>query len=103
MITEPYGVAFRHWTNSIPNDGLILGRALFNQDLLIPVGPAALADVLTNKCYDFEKPNSFRLGSLRILGNGILLAEEDVHKVPRFITTWPTNSTDIIPRVSERL
>jgi hypothetical protein len=47
--------------------------------------PAAIADVLVHKCYDFEKPAIFKRTAVKILGNGILFAEGDVHKQQRKI------------------
>lgn len=47
------------------------------------VSPAAIADVLVHKCYDFEKPGPFRRSSIRTIGDGILFAEGGVHKQQR--------------------
>jgi len=45
--------------------------------------PKALAEVLTTKCYDFEKPEQLRWSLGRILGIGILFAEGDEHSTQR--------------------
>ncbi|KAF2096723.1 cytochrome P450 78A3 [Rhizodiscina lignyota] len=81
---KPQGTSLRKWPNSVPNDGIVRFLDLFRIEKLIPVSPAALADVLATKCYDFEKPEHFRSGSSGlILGHGILFAEGDLHKRQR--------------------
>jgi cytochrome P450 len=45
--------------------------------------PKALGEVLVTKNYDFIKPPDVREGIVRILGNGVLIAEGDEHKVQR--------------------
>ena len=65
----------------IPNDGIIRYLDIFNIERLAVVSPAALAEVLVHRCYDFEKPSQIRKGISRILGMGLFLAEGNVHKV----------------------
>lgn len=67
----------------MPNDGIIRYLDFFNLERVVVVSPAALAEVLVHKCYDFEKPPQLRKGISRILGMGLFLAEGDVHKVSR--------------------
>ncbi|KAK6343674.1 hypothetical protein TWF730_011263 [Orbilia blumenaviensis] len=50
----------------------------------MPTNPKLLAEVLTSQSYIFVKPQFFRF-SLRLLGNGILMAEGDEHKRQRKI------------------
>ena len=78
--TSP-GDALRRWNNCIPNQGIIRYLDFFNLERLAIVSPAALAEVLNQRCYDFEKPPQLRKGISRILGMGLFLAEGDVHKV----------------------
>ncbi|KAK3945277.1 cytochrome P450 4V2 [Diplogelasinospora grovesii] len=80
---EPTGMPALDWINSIPNDGLIRYKALFNQERLLVTNPKALAEVLVSKNYDFQKPYQIRFSIGRILGIGVLLAEGDEHKVQR--------------------
>ena len=58
-------------------------RHLFNRDRILVTSPKGLAEVLTTKSYDFVKPDMLRTGLIQILGEGILLAEGDVHKIQR--------------------
>ncbi|KAL8995735.1 MAG: hypothetical protein Q9169_004593 [Polycauliona sp. 2 TL-2023] len=77
------GNVFRSWANTVPNDGLIRYLDFFNHERLAVVSPAALAEVLVQKCYDFEKPPLLRRATVRILGLGLFLAEGEVHKRQR--------------------
>ena len=56
-------------------------RHLFNRERLLLTSPKALAEVLTTNSYDFVKPQLLREGVGQVLGNGILFAEGDEHKV----------------------
>lgn len=80
METGP-GNALRLWANTVPHHGIIRYLDFFNLERVAIVSPAALADVLVHKCYDFEKPPQLRKGISRILGLGLFLAEGEVHKV----------------------
>lgn len=79
------GVVLRSWTNTLQQSNLIRYLDFLNLERVVPITPAALADVLVHKCYDFEKPAELRKGISRILGLGLFLAEGDVHKVNRHI------------------
>lgn len=46
-------------------------------------GPRALAEVLVTRAYDFQKPAQIRWSLSRILGEGLLIAEGDVHRQQR--------------------
>lgn len=80
METGP-GNALRLWANTVPHHDIIRYLDFFNLERVAIVSPAALADVLVHKCYDFEKPPQLRKGISRILGLGLFLAEGEVHKV----------------------
>lgn len=75
------GIVLRSWVNGVPNNGLIRYLDFFNLERVAVISPAALADVLVHKCYDYEKPAPLREGISRILGMGLFLAEGEVHKV----------------------
>jgi cytochrome P450 len=82
ILAEPSGVPMQDWVRNVPNTGLIRYSVWFQQRLLV-TSPAALADVLVTKNYDFVKPWHIRTGLGRILGRGILVAEGEEHKVQR--------------------
>lgn len=67
---------------TVQHDGLIRYRFLFNRERLM-ASPAALAEVLMAKSYDFTKPAAVRRWLVRPLGSGVLLAEGDAHRVQR--------------------
>jgi cytochrome P450 len=77
------GKQCQRWVNEIPNDGLIRYLDIFNSERILPTSPQALADVLVNHSYDFEKPAILRKGFSRILGLGLFLAEGKEHKWQR--------------------
>ncbi|KAL8833574.1 MAG: hypothetical protein Q9170_004189 [Blastenia crenularia] len=74
------GNVLRSWANSVPNHGIIRYLDFFNLERIAVVSPAALAEVLVHKCYEFEKPPQLRKGISRILGLGLFLSEGEVHK-----------------------
>lgn len=67
----------------VPNQGIILFRDLFNADHLLLTSTTAIEEVLSKKPYIFEKPREFREFTSRILGEGLITAEGDVHKRQR--------------------
>lgn len=62
------GEAFRSWADEVPNEGLIRYLDLFNQERILVVEPAALADVLVHKNYDLRDRPSFAKAIFCILG-----------------------------------
>ncbi|KAI4933821.1 uncharacterized protein J4E92_003490 [Alternaria infectoria] len=68
---------------TVPNDGIILRRGFLHTTRLILTTPAALADVLVHKSYDFEKPSRARRFLMRFLGEGLLLSEGEEHRLQR--------------------
>ncbi|KAI8222278.1 Cytochrome P450 monooxygenase FUM15 [Colletotrichum sp. SAR 10_99] len=83
IVRQPTGVPMIEWINTIPHEGIIRYRGLFNQERLLITSPKALAEVLVTHNYDFHKPTAVRSSIGRILGIGVLLAEGDDHKVQR--------------------
>ena len=82
---NPNGQAqlYRDWSEQIPNDGIIRYLDMFNSEILIPVSPKALAEVLVQRPYEFIKPPGLVTGLGRILGVGVFLAEGEEHKKQR--------------------
>ena len=83
ITSQPTGIPLRQWANDIPNDGLIRYLHLFNKERVLLTSPKSLAEVLTVKSYDFQKPALLQQGIGKLLGIGILLAEGDEHKHQR--------------------
>jgi len=79
----PRGSGFLEWMREIPNDGLIYFRGLFNSDRLLITDPKALSEILVTKSYDFEKPVPLRNFLRKILGDGLIIVEGDIHKFQR--------------------
>lgn len=80
MFQRPPGQAHLNIMKATPNDGIIRILGFFHTDRLILTSPAALADVLVNKSYDFEKPPWSRAFLRKFLGDGLLMTEGDEHK-----------------------
>lgn len=80
---EPSGIPARRWLNTIPNDGLIRYLHLGNRERIVPTSPEALREVLVTKSYIFVKPWQVAFTLRRMLGNGVLVAEGDVHRTQR--------------------
>ena len=76
----------REWINTIPNDGIIRFTTVFNQERLILTSPEALSDALVTHNYDWDKPEQMKKGLGRIVGQGVLLASGNVHKVCTTLT-----------------
>ncbi|PHH87440.1 hypothetical protein CDD83_8871 [Cordyceps sp. RAO-2017] len=83
LVGESPGAPLREWITGMEHDGLIRYLFAFNRERLLVSSPKALAEVLVSKNYMFEKPIAVRNALGRVLGNGILLAEGDEHKVQR--------------------
>ncbi|PHH65359.1 hypothetical protein CDD82_1678 [Ophiocordyceps australis] len=63
--------------------GVIRYMFLFNRERLLVASPEALSEVLVSKSYDFAKPLATRNMLGPALGNGVLLAEGDEHRMQR--------------------
>lgn len=69
------------WMTTVPNDGLIYYTSFLNSERVILASPQAIHEVLQINAYDFVKPPFVRRALLGPLGNGLVLAEGDDHKV----------------------
>ncbi|KXJ88231.1 cytochrome P450 [Microdochium bolleyi] len=83
IIKEPSGSPQRRWASTLQHDGVIRYLGPFNQERLLVVGPKGLSEILVTKSYQFIKPPSVRAFLVRLLGNGVLVAEGDAHKAQR--------------------
>lgn len=83
MFSRPPGQAHLNMMKETDNDGIIHFRGFFHSDRLVLTGPAALADVLVHRSYDFEKPPWSRDFLRQFLGDGLLMTEGDEHKHQR--------------------
>ena len=79
---EP-GKTFLTWVKTIPNDGVIRFRGIFNRDRLLLTSEESLRAVLGEHSYDYVKPAPIRNFLTQILGNGLILSEGDEHKFQR--------------------
>ncbi|KAL9060316.1 MAG: hypothetical protein Q9162_000720 [Coniocarpon cinnabarinum] len=80
---RPPAEHLRKIVNNVPNDGLLYMRGMFNQPTVIPTGPETLKTILNDNPYDYQKPSKFITLLRRILGDGLILVEGDVHRFQR--------------------
>ena len=83
QFSRPPAENFKKWVNTIPNEGLLYFRGWFNISVLIPTTPEMLKTVLSDHTYDYEKPSKFITLLRRVLGDGLILVEGDVHRFQR--------------------
>lgn len=71
----------KEWAKTIPNDGILRYYIVGNMERLTVTSPAVLREILVSKAYEFAKPLVIQQTLRRVLGNGILIAEGEEHKV----------------------
>ncbi|KAH8705044.1 putative cytochrome P450 [Talaromyces proteolyticus] len=71
------------WIKNVPNSGLIRYYAIGNLERVLVVSPKAISDLLVAKSYDFIRPDIAHIQLSTITGEGLLVAEGDVHKTQR--------------------
>jgi cytochrome P450 len=82
---RPSGDLFFDLATEYPDQDLLSLNFLRNQ--IAVMSPRLMSDLLVNKCYDFAKPPRLS-GFLRyVLGDGLIIVEEDQHKFLRKHTT----------------
>lgn len=67
--------------NKFPGEELVNVSQM--RDIIAITHPRLLADLLVHRCYDFAKPTKPANFLARIIGWGLILAENDLHKVLR--------------------
>ena len=67
----------------MPNDGIIRFPSFFNLDWLLLTNPVSLSEVLVHKSYDYQKPGPVRQFLSIILGEGLVVVEDEEHKFQR--------------------
>jgi cytochrome P450 len=83
MFERPPGEGHLRFMKETENEGLIYFRGFFGSERLLLSSPAALADVLVHKSYDWEKPPWVRDFLRQFLGDGLLMTEGEEHKHQR--------------------
>ncbi|KAF8850777.1 cytochrome P450 [Acephala macrosclerotiorum] len=85
QFSKPPGQEILNWIQDSPDpdDGLMRFRGFFNRSILIPTSVETLKSVLADNSYDFIKPAPVVKFLRKILGDGLILVEGDVHKFQR--------------------
>jgi cytochrome P450 len=71
------------WLTTIANDGLLRYPGILGSYRLIPSSPKVLSELLVTKSYDFQKPEQGRTILRLALGDGLVVAEGDLHRFQR--------------------
>ncbi|KAF4212512.1 hypothetical protein CNMCM8980_000902 [Aspergillus fumigatiaffinis] len=95
IFDNPRGRLPLQWMKTIPNEGLIHFRDVFNRSHLLPSNHQALLDIMSTNTYDFEKPWRAREFLARIIGFGLILSEGAAHKKQRKALTPAFNIKNI--------
>ncbi|KIW06824.1 uncharacterized protein PV09_02504 [Verruconis gallopava] len=80
---RPPGQHLLDWSEQSENDGLLLLRSPFHRSRLLVTKPKALSDLLVTNAYDFVKPKKIANFLRKVLGDGLILVEGDVHRFQR--------------------
>ncbi|KAK5637462.1 hypothetical protein RRF57_013178 [Xylaria bambusicola] len=83
ILRDTPGAPMERWINEIPNDGLIRFTIAFNAERLLLTSPAVLSEVMVKNVDDWEKPKQLRESLAIVLGNSLVVAEGDDHRVQR--------------------
>lgn len=75
------GDLFMDLAAEYPGQPLIMTNAL--RDQIMVADPSVLPEILVHRCYDFTKPTKSAAFLRRILGEGLVVAEGDHHRVLR--------------------
>lgn len=81
--SHPRGDAIRKWMETIPNKGLLHFYDFLNSDALVVTSHETFKAVLSDHSYDYEKQPRVREILRRILGDGLILVEGNIHKFQR--------------------
>lgn len=81
FLTEPQSHDCEKWMQSIPNSGLIRYHGILGSERVLVTGPQGIKDILQLETYKFEKPRAVRAVLQGILGDGLVTAEGQNHKV----------------------
>lgn len=71
------------WLTTIPNDGIIRQPVIPGQYHYIPTTPKVLSELLVTRAYDFHKPSGGRNILRVVLGDGLVVSEDDIHRFQR--------------------
>lgn len=71
----------RHWSRTIPNNGLIRIYLPGYQERLLVTSPKALSEILVTNEAHFTKPDFVKTRLRFVTGKGLLLVDGEEHKV----------------------
>lgn len=89
LLEEPSHDRLRNWAEIIPNSGLLLYRGLFNKPKILLTNTAAAQEVHQKRnledgsSYRYEKESVMRKSLASLLGEGLVTAVGEEHKLQR--------------------
>lgn len=81
MFYEPTGDDCLRWMQAVENDGLIRYLGLLNSERILVTSTQGLAELFQTRPYDFVKSPGIRKLLVVLLGDGLVVAEGNRHKV----------------------
>ncbi|ORX53689.1 cytochrome P450 [Hesseltinella vesiculosa] len=81
IIREESGAPHKIWTKKY--GGIVSYKGAWNSNRILVTDPNLVKQVLTTHSYDYIKPPATSEFLRRILGNGLLVAEGDIHRMQR--------------------
>ena len=95
----------RQWVKTVHHNGLIRFYVTGNRERILVLSPKGISDLMVSRSYDFERSEIARIQLGAVTGEGLLLAEGDVHKVRMLqdFDCFATNMTRPNAKVSCRL
>ena len=75
------GAAHLKWAEEIKHNGLIRVFDVFGYEMLLCVGTTALRELLSTRCFDFQKPKALSDASAMFLGHGVRVVEGSEYEV----------------------
>ena len=81
FLIEPQSHECKKWLQSIPNNGLIRYYGIMGRERVLVTDPQGVKDILQLETYKFEKPPALRTVLQGLLGDGLVTAEGQNHRV----------------------
>lgn len=85
IFDQAIGVTISQWLEQFPTSNLLYFQGFLGTEYVVPASVQALADVLAERPYDFEKTSGLVRFTKRFLGSGLFIDEGHVHKKNRKI------------------
>jgi hypothetical protein len=82
--------------DTVPHDRFFRYLDIFNKEIVVPTDAKVIAEVYQTKSDDYTKPSKGKLILEKVLGNGLIIAEGQDHKVRLSLTLLTRAFSDIV-------